>query len=382
MLILYIHHNATPPSPDPCKNRFLLTALEGDVLQPIWLRSAEEIERMYGPGSYPVYTAGQFRFHWFLVFRPDGSRRKLAAFWFYLSRGFRIYRERRFDCVVTYAHMMTGICGAILKLLTGARLIVEIVSVPENCHLVQRPRATWRDRFMQFCSELCLHISLWSCDLAHLLGPRLIASYPWLRKVRTTVFASFVPVSFVSRRDNPDEQYVLTVGAPWYLKGADLLMAAFRRLAADFPHVKLKVVGYFPNREALEPLTGGLPQIEILKHRPNSEVLQLMGEATIFALPSRSEGMGCVILEAMAAGLPIVASDVGGIPTLVRDGDNGFLVPSEDVPALELRLRQLLSDRALRERMGARSLERARTEFNEKAYGERFTRMVEEVVRG
>jgi glycosyltransferase involved in cell wall biosynthesis len=196
------------------------------------------------------------------------------------------------------------------------------------------------------------------------------------------VFPTFVPTSRVPRREDSDEQYVLLVGAPWYLKGADLLIDAFRRLAPDFPHVKLKVLGYFPDREPLEALTGGCPQIEILKHRPNPEVLEMMSRATVFALPSRCEGTPCVILEAMSAGLPIVASDVGGIPELVRDGENGFLVPTEDVPALEARLRQLLSDRALRERMGARSYELSHTELSDRAYLNRFCRMIVDVVGG
>ena len=107
-----------------------------------------------------------------------------------------------------------------------------------------------------------------------------------------------------------------------------------------------------------------------------------MSAATIFALPSRCEGTPCVILEAMAAGLPIVASGVGGIPALVRDGENGFQVPAGDAAALEARLRELLSDGDLRRRMGARSYELARTEFREEAYWDRFRRMVVEAVSG
>jgi glycosyltransferase involved in cell wall biosynthesis len=380
--ILYIHHTLVPPSPDPGKNRFLLLEFEADILRPIWFGSSEEVEQFYGPGSYPVYTVGRCRYHWLLARRRDGLRRKLSALWFYLSRGLRIYRERRFDCVVTYSHMMTGVCGAVLKLLTGAKLIVEIVTAADRSYLVNQPRPTLGDRFMQRFSNLCLHISLLSCDQAHLLGPGLIAPFKRLRKVPRVVYHSFSPISAVPRRRDVEEQSILLVGAPWYLKGADLLVAAFRRLAGDFPGVKLKIVGYFPDREHLEALTGGLPQIEILKHRPNTEVLEMMSLATIFALPSRCEGMAVVILEAMASGLPVVASDVGGIPTLVRDGENGFLVPVGDIPALEARLRQLLSDKGLRERMGARSYEIAHSEFSEKAYVDQFTRMVTEVVNG
>jgi glycosyltransferase involved in cell wall biosynthesis len=217
--------------------------------------------------------------------------------------------------------------------------------------------------------------------MAHLLGPALIASYRRLRTVRTAVFPEFVPVSLVARRE-VQEQHILLVGAPWYLKGADLLIAAFLLLAGDFPGVKLKLVGWFPDGERLEALAGGSARIEILKPRPNPEILELMSEATVFALPSRCEGTPCVILEAMAAGLPIVASDVGGIPALVRHGENGFLVPVGDTAALEARLRELLSDGDLRRRMGARSYEMARTEFCEAAYWDHFARMVTEVVNG
>ena len=115
-----IHHNVVPPSPDPGRNRFLGMGLECDILQPIWFRKREEVEQLYGPGSYPVYTLGRVRYHWHLAFRHGRPRRKLPALWFYLSRGLRLYRERRFDCIVTYSHMMIGVCGAILKLLTGA----------------------------------------------------------------------------------------------------------------------------------------------------------------------------------------------------------------------------------------------------------------------
>ena len=382
MRILYIHHSAAPPSPDPRRNRFLGMGLECDVLQPIWFQTREEVERIYGTGSYPVYTLGSVRYHWFLALRHGGRRRKLLALWFYLSRGLRLYRERRFDCIVTYSHVMTGVCGAVLKFLTGAKLIVEVVTQPDRSYLSTRPVPTPSDRFMQRFSDLCLHISLWSSDGAHLIAPKLLAVYRRLSKVRTHVFAEFVPVSLVPRHVDVDEKYVLFVGSPWYLKGVDVLIGAFRGLAGDFPEVKLKLVGWFPGRGRLEELAGGSPQIEILKPRPNPEVLEMMSGATIFALTSRCEGMGCVILEAMAAGLPVVASDVGGIPLLVRDGENGFLVPVGDIPALEARLRQLLSDSGLRRRMGARGFEMARTEFCEEAYWNQFARMVTEVAHG
>lgn len=353
--------------------------LECDILKPIFFSRKEEIEQRYGPGSYPVHTVGKTHYHWFLALGPKGYRGKLPTFWFYISQGRRLHKALGFDCIVTYSHMMTGVSGAILKLLTGAKLIVEIVTAPDRSYLALRQHPTLSERMMQRFSDVCLHISLLSCDLAHLLGPRLIASYKWLRKVHTAVFPEFVPLSLVPHRRQVEEQYILFVGAPWYLKGVDLLVEAFSRLAGDFPDVRLKIVGWFPERDTQE-VAGGTPQIEVLKPKPNPEILEMMGKAMIFVLPSRCEGTPCVILEAMAAGLPIVASDVGGIPVLVRDGDNGFLVPVGDIAALEDRLRRLLADRVLRERMGARSYDIAHTEFSEKVYRARFTSMIGEVV--
>jgi glycosyltransferase involved in cell wall biosynthesis len=72
----------------------------------------------------------------------------------------------------------------------------------------------------------------------------------------------------------------------------------------------------------------------------------------IFVLPSLNEGMGRVLVEAMAVGLPIVASRVGGIPDLVKHGENGLLVPPANAGALERAISDLLSDKLRRKHMG------------------------------
>lgn len=85
---------------------------------------------------------------------------------------------------------------------------------------------------------------------------------------------------------------------------------------------------------------------------PEAERDALLGQAQVFALPSKAEGLPMALLEAMAHGMACVASPVGGIPELVRDGRNGLLVPPGDAAALAAALRSLVDDPALRRRLG------------------------------
>ena len=384
MRLLYLQTSAEPPPFDSSIDRFILLSekLEGDVLQP-------DLVQRGGPGGKSLragllaglYTGAVFA----TTGRAHGAGRERAAFstpFGSISRKHRrVHREQPFDCVMVYSHMTTALCGILIKWLTGAKLVVEVSSSPDLLYVNDRPHPRLVDRLRRIYSDVCLHLSMWACDTVHLLYADALDAYPLVRNVRRAVFHEFVPVSVVPRHESAGDPYILLVGAPWYLKGADLLVEAFRRLASDFPRVGLKIMGHFPDKDQLEALTGGDGRIEILRAHPYKDTLWMISQASVFVLPSRCEGMGRVLLEAMAAGVPVIGANVGGIPSLVRDGENGFLFPSGDVTALEARLRQLLSNPALCESMGARGYEMAHGEFSEEVYVDRFVTMIETAVR-
>ena len=107
-----------------------------------------------------------------------------------------------------------------------------------------------------------------------------------------------------------------------------------------------------------------LPNVELLGHR--DDVDRLLAQADVVALPtSYGEGIPRILIEAAAAGLPLVATDVPGCREVVRADDNGILVPEHDSKALAAALERLALDPAMRERMGARSREIACSEFAE-----------------
>lgn len=364
-------------------DRFYLLSeqMEGDVLQPSWFQTPAEIEAVFGAGSYPAYTVGKFRYHWILS-STHGLRQRLITFWSYLKIGMRLHRERPFECIVAYSHMTTGLIAGILKLLTGSKLVIEVVTCPHLVYITERARPGFRERFMKTYSDICLHVSVFLADRMHYLFPDQLSRYPLLRKARNSVFHEFVPISSVDRASGLEqpEPYVLLVGAPWYLKGVDVMIKSFVPLAAAFPHLKLKILGHYPDRDEFQALIGGSPQIEVLKARPHAEALKVISEAMVLVLPSRCEGLARVLIEAMAAGIPVIGSEVGGIASIVRHGENGFLVPVGDVQAVSVQLRKLLEDGALRRRMGDCGYELAHNELNEKNYVHQFARMIHATV--
>src|SRR5262249_57631203 len=98
------------------------------------------------------------------------------------------------------------------------------------------------------------------------------------------------------------------------------------------------------------PVAGG-PAVEWTPRLSQTDVARALDESTCLVLPSRSEGMGRVVVEAFCRGRPVVGSRVGGIPDLVEDGANGLLVDPEDVAALGDALRRVLTDHELAERL-------------------------------
>jgi hypothetical protein len=148
MRILYVHSTVQPPPTDVQTDRFWLlsSVLEGDVLQPVWFRTAEEVESVFGPGSWPVHTVGKFRYHWFLS-ASRGMRARLATFWFYLRKGLELHRQQPFDCIVAYSHMTTGLLAGLLKMLTGARLVIEIATSPHLVYITERARPRMSDMY-------------------------------------------------------------------------------------------------------------------------------------------------------------------------------------------------------------------------------------------
>ena len=159
----------------------------------------------------------------------------------------------------------------------------------------------------------------------------------------------------------------LKVGTVAYLspeKGHHVLLEAAARIVSRFPEVVFVLVG---KGELMSELRDKIRELDIEGHvlltgfRDDSETL--MKEFDIFCLPSLSEGLSSAILVAMASSLPVVATQVGGIPELVVDGETGLLVPANDARQLAAALGQVLESQSLRRRLGQAGRRRVEQKF-------------------
>ena len=201
----------------------------------------------------------------------------------------------------------------------------------------------------------------------------IVLSGSWrepLESITTTpvdVITNFAP--WFSGAREPVTGRILFLGRLSRGKGIFLLLEALAGLARQHPEAHL-ICGGDGDLDAVHQAARDLgveERVEILGWIGDKQKADLLSTASIYALPSFAEGMPMSMLEAMSAGLPIVATPVGGIPDVIDDGEEGLLVPEGDVPALRNALGTLLGDPELRRRMGSRGRGRFAASFSSSA---------------
>lgn len=170
-----------------------------------------------------------------------------------------------------------------------------------------------------------------------------------------------------------DQPSLLHVARLVEKKGTSYLIRAFVELVKRLPEARLNILGGGPLLESLQRLAaevGVADRVTFLGVQPHGEVRRQLMASSALVLPSvtaangDAEGLGMVLLEAAAMGVPAVGTRHGGIPEAVRDGQTGILVPERDVPALADAMTTLLRDQGLRQRMGIQARQMVEQEFD------------------
>jgi len=165
------------------------------------------------------------------------------------------------------------------------------------------------------------------------------------------------------RRARP---YLFMMGRMHRVKGIDYLLQAWKIIESQLPGIDLLIAGGGPELERYRSLAGELgigARVEFLGSVTEQQKASLYRGALLFTCPSHMEHFGIVNIEALAAGVPVVSSNVGGIPDIVRPGENGLLVPHADSEALADALLSVLGNHGFREHL-ARGAEASRNRYD------------------
>lgn len=285
-----------------------------------------------------------------------GLRRKLGVpLWMARNAGTLLRSVREADVLHPPVPGDVGTIGMLLGLLTRKRMFVR------HCGNWRHPR-TVADRVRRWAFERFAGPTRpMFATGAGASAPS--ARNPHLRWIFSTSLSRVDIAQHAQRRAAPARgpSRLITVGRQEQGKGTEHAIRALPRLRADGVETRLSVVGGGSQLDALRALAateGVAEHVELCGALPPSDVMDRLAAADLFLLLSRSEGFPKVVIEAMACGLPVVATGVSALPTLLATG-SGRIVDSTDAAAVARVVRECLADDATYARMSDQALETA-----------------------
>jgi teichuronic acid biosynthesis glycosyltransferase TuaC len=171
----------------------------------------------------------------------------------------------------------------------------------------------------------------------------------------TVLYNGVDPQMFSPLEHELEAPLILSVGNLIPVKGHELLLRAFAAIQNQFPELALEIIGDGPERSRLQRVAdehGIAGKVHFCGRQSRQQVADAMRRATVFALPSRYEGLGCVYLEAMSAGKPVIACLGQGIDEVIEQGVSGCLIGADDLAGLIDTLTRLLQHAEVRRKMG------------------------------
>ncbi len=290
-----------------------------------------------------------------------------------------LWGKTQVDMVVAYDPYRSGLAALILKYIFRCKMIVE-----ENGEYYgdYERNESGQSFVSKGLMRLLFNLSLRCADAIKVLNTDQEAYYRrLLPHKRVYLFPNFVATEYFQSLASYQGEYLLSVGYPFYRKGVDVLIEAFKLIAGKHQRVRLRIMGYCPAEEfeKYRTIAGDHPRIEFIKPGWMEEVGEQMKGCYALVNAARSEAMGRVHIEAMACGKPIVATRNNGALLCIEDGQTGLLCEIGDIEDLAAKLDELLSDPHRADRMGQAGKMRMHEMFSENAYVTNFRTMFDEV---
>jgi glycosyltransferase involved in cell wall biosynthesis len=291
------------------------------------------------PGNFGLSSAGQF----------------LAAS--LLTRVRQLHQHTPVNVIHGHAALPCGHAAALLSRRMAIPFVVTIhgLDVFNSC-FENGTAAGWRRKsslqvYQSASKVICISEKVQSLLTVH-AGAAVTAEVVY----NGTDPGLFAPVALSSGSAQQDTPNILIVGNLLAGKGHELVLRAIGELKNLYPDLQCRIVGEGSDQNRFAALAGDLgisDQVHFLGRRSRAEVAAAMRDCTVFVLPSRYEGLGCVYLEAMASGKPVIACQGQGIDEIIQHGANGWLIPVDGLEELVQGLQLLLANAQLRAQIGA-----------------------------
>jgi glycosyltransferase involved in cell wall biosynthesis len=271
-----------------------------------------------------------------------------------LGRIRQLHTAKPIDVIHAHAALPCGHAAALLAGRLNIPFVVTVhgLDVFNNCHLGGIP-AAWRRKVSVDVYQAARTVICISGKVQEILKagtPADIDSTVVHNGVNPSLFS---PNPSEGRKFDPE---ILVVGTLLRSKGHDLVLRALGNLRFAFPQLRCRIIGEGPDRARFEALVrelGIAQKVQCVGRQSRAEVAKAMRRCSVFALPSRNEGLGCVYLEAMACGKPVIACRGQGIEEVIDHGKNGWLIPVEGLEELVHGLSTFLGSPELRAGIGA-----------------------------
>ena len=306
--------------------------------------------------------------------KPPGVRPSLAA------RLHTVFQKLRPDVVHTHQIAALLYAGPAARA-AGVRAVVH---TEHGKNYSVRRRTQWAGRIAGACAHRFFCVSE---DIVDEVRQLRVAASGKLRFLPNGIdpapFAAEFDAAALRRRIglSPDDRVIGTVGRLTEIKCQDILLRGFASVAPRDPAMRLLIVGDGPRRAELEALADSLgigARVHFAGYQARPQ--DYLRAMNVFALTSRSEGMPLCVLEAWAAGVPIVATRVGSLPRLVEHERTGLLIPPFDAAALAASLLRLFGDSSLRCRLRDAGLDEVFQTYQLAAMAQRYDQQYRELL--
>lgn len=288
--------------------------------------------------------------------------------WLKASRADTVFAIQQ-DCGASFAVSLLAARSLGLRVVSSIRQMPP-TDRPPRLPEVSRWAAVLRRRWSASCCDAIIFNSRRVCDAyARIYGYS-----------RDRLHVIHNGTSVVERAPSPHPNDTLTIATAGRLteaKGVDEVLSVFAKLAARFPHLHLVYFGDGPLRSLLARRADALGlshRVHFSGYQPEGEAL--LEEVDIYLQLSHRESMSNSVMEAMARGIPCIVTDVGGLPEMIEEGVSGLIVRPGDVDGCSRAVERLLTDSALRRRMGTAAWERARRLFDPCEFEARTVRTI------